>query len=110
MKAFQSNLDKLEATDTQVLGVSMDSPFSNYQFATENGVAFPLLGDLGGQVTRDYGLEQKRDIQGMPMTTGRRATFLIDKDGKIVEESVDSEAVDPTKIVAACERTKKTGP
>jgi len=110
MKAFQSNIDKLEASDTQVLGVSMDSPFSNFQFATENGVTFPLLGDWGGKVTRDYGLEKTFEIQGMPMASARRATFLIDKDGKIVEESADSEAVDPTKIVAACERTKKAGP
>jgi len=29
MKAFQQQLQKLEAADTQVLGVSMDSPFAN---------------------------------------------------------------------------------
>ena len=29
MQNFQQNLTKLEAADTQVLGVSMDSPFSN---------------------------------------------------------------------------------
>jgi peroxiredoxin len=29
MKNFQQNLQKLEAADTQVLGVSMDSPFAN---------------------------------------------------------------------------------
>jgi len=34
------------------------------------------------------------------MTSARRATFLIGKEGKVVEEQVDSEAVDPTKIVA----------
>ena len=33
MKNFQQNLKKLEATDTQVLGVSMDSPFANKAFA-----------------------------------------------------------------------------
>ena len=106
MKAFQENLKKLEAADTQVLGVSMDSPFANYEFAKQNGVTFPLLGDWNRQATRDYGLLEKRDIQGVPMELGRRATFLIDKSGKIVESQVDSEAVDPTKIVAACERKK----
>ena len=40
------------------------------------------------------------------MTTARRATFLIDKEGKIVEEQVDSEAVDPTKIIDACSLKK----
>jgi hypothetical protein len=30
-------------------------------------------------------------------------TFLIDKEGKVVEEQVDNDAVDPTKIVDACQ-------
>ncbi len=106
MKAFQQNLDKLEKADTQVLGVSMDSPFSNFAFAQQNGISFPLLGDWGGKVTRDYGLLKAFDIKGVPMESARRATFLIDKSGKIVEEQVDSEAVDPTKTVEACERRK----
>ena len=106
MKAFQQNLAKLEGSDTQVLGVSMDSPFSNYQFAKENGIAFPLLGDWGGAVTKDYGLEKTYDIQGVKMPSARRATFLIDKSGKVISEQVDKDAVDPTKTVAACERQK----
>ena len=109
MKAFQQNISKLEATDTQVLGVSMDSPFSNFNFAQLNGISFPLLGDWGGAVTTEYGLATERDIQGTKMTTARRATFLIDKSGKVVAEQVDNEAVDPTKVVEACERQKLKG-
>ncbi len=106
MKAFQQNLQKLEAANTQVLGVSMDSPFSNYHFAQQSGVTFPLLGDWGGAVTREYGLADSFDIKGIKMDTARRATFLIDESGKIVEEQVDDAAIDPSKIVDACERTK----
>jgi glutaredoxin-dependent peroxiredoxin len=106
MKALQQNLTKLEGADAQVLGVSMDSPFSNFTFAQQNGVSFPILGDWGGAVTSRYGLTQKFEIQGVPMETARRATFLIDKSGKIINEQVDDEAVDPTKTVEACERQK----
>jgi peroxiredoxin len=106
MKAFQQNLATLEGADTQVLGVSMDSPFSNFAFAQQNGVTFPILGDWGGPVTSQYGLTQKFDIQGVSMETARRATFLIDKSGKIISEQVDDEAVDPTKTVEACQRQK----
>jgi glutaredoxin-dependent peroxiredoxin len=106
MKAFQANLQKLEAADTQVLGVSIDSPFANHAFAEQNGVGFPLLGDVGGNTTKEYGLLTALNVKGVPMETARRATFLIDKNGKIVEESVDSEAVDPSKIVDACERRR----
>ena len=54
MQNFQQNLAKLEAADTQVLGVSMDSPFSNNAWAEKIGVTFPLLSDWGGDVTRQY--------------------------------------------------------
>jgi peroxiredoxin len=87
----------------------MDSPFSNFAFAQQSGVTFPLLGDWGGAVTRLYGLDTKFDIKGVPMETARRATFLIDKSGKIVNEQVDGDAVDPTKTVDVCERRKGKG-
>src|SRR5258707_3672757 len=100
MKAFQQNLKTLEAADTQVLGVSMDSPFANKAFADQIGVTFPLLSDWGGEVTHDYGLYVDK------YKAARRVNFLIGKDGKILEEQIDKEASDPTKIVSACERHK----
>lgn len=106
MKAFQQNIAKLEAANTQVLGVSMDSPFANFNFAQQNGISFPLLSDRDGAVTKEYGLEKEYAPGGVKMMSARRATFLIDKSGKVVEEQVDTEAVDPSKIVEACERQK----
>jgi peroxiredoxin len=103
MKAFQANLPKLEGADTQVLGVSIDSPFANHAFALENGITFPILGDMEGTAIKAYGLEKTYTIGGVPIRSARRATFLIDKEGKIVETQVDAEAVDPTKIIDACQ-------
>jgi|SRR5207253_8975376 len=100
MKNFQQNLKKLEAADTQVLGVSMDSAFANKAFADQIGVTFPLLSDWGGKVTHDYGIYLDK------YQAARRVNFLVGKDGKILEEQVDSDAIDPTKIVVACERHK----
>ena len=100
MQNFQANLKKLEAADTQVLGVSMDSPFSNAAWAEKIGVTFPLLSDWGGDITKKYGLyDEKHKI-------GRRVNFLIDKEGKIVEMQLDSDAVDPAALVTSCERRK----
>ena len=100
MKNFQANLKRLEATDTQVLGVSMDSAFANHAFAEQIGVTFPLLSDWGGDVTKKYGLYSDQ------YKAARRVNFLIDKDGRIKEEQIDSAAIDPSKIVDACERPK----
>ena len=107
MRNFQSNIQKLEAADTQVLGVSMDSPFANYAFAQQNGISFPLLGDMSGEATKAYDLLTQRDVKGVKINSARRATFLIDKDGKVEEMQVDNEAIDPGKIVSICERKKK---
>src|ERR1700730_8147102 len=102
MKAFQANLGKLEGADTQVLGVSVDSPFANHAFATQNGITFPLLGDMNASAIKAYGLEKEYKIGGVPIASARRATFLIDREGKVIEEHADNEAVDPTKIIDAC--------
>jgi len=100
MQAFQQNLAKLEAADTQVLGVSMDSRFSNQAWAEKIGVTFPLLSDWGGDVTKEYGLYNPK------YKAARRVNYLIDKDGKVIEMQLDSAAIDPSKVVQACEARK----
>ena len=102
MKAFQAGMAKLEGADTQVLGVSIDSPYANHAFAQQNGITFPLLGDMNATAIKAYGLDKEYKIGGTPILSARRATFLIDKEGKVIAEQVDSEAVDPTKIIDAC--------
>lgn len=96
MKAYQQQLSELEAANTQVLGVSMDSTFSNKAWADQIGVGFPLLSDWGGKVTRDYGLFNTE--KGI----GRRATLVIDPEGKIARIEVDSTAINPTETVTFC--------
>lgn len=100
MKNFQANLKRLEATDTQVVGVSMDSAFANKAFADSIGVTFPLLSDWGGEITRKYGIYEDK------YKAPRRVNFLIGKDGRILHEDIDNAAIDPTKLVDACERPK----
>ena len=100
MQNFQQNLAKLEAADTQVLGVSMDSPFSNKAWAQQIGVTFPLLSDWGGDITKEYGLYNPK------YKAARRVNYLIDKEGKVMEMQLDSDAIDPSKVVEACEAKK----
>ncbi len=98
MQNFQQNLAKLEAADTQVLGVSMDSSFSNKAWAEQIKVTFPLLSDWGGETVRKYGIYSPK------YKAARRVNYVIDKTGKVAEMQVDSEAIDPTKVVTFCER------
>ena len=100
MQNFQKNLQKLEAADTQVLGVSTDSPFSNAAWAEKEGFQFPILSDWGGEFTKQLG------IYNPQYHAARRVTFLLDKEGKVLEMQMDREAIDPTAVVASCERRK----
>jgi hypothetical protein len=100
MQNFQQNLAKLEAADTQVLGVSMDSSFSNKAWAEKINVTFPLLSDWGGDVTKEYGLYNPK------YKAARRVNYVIDKSGKVVEMQLDGDAIDPTKVVEACQARK----
>ena len=102
MRNLQANYKKLEDADTQVVGVSVDSPFANKAFADSLNVTFPIASDWfdEGATTRAYGLWEPK------YKAARRATFLVGKDGKIEEIQADKEAVDPTKVVAECERKK----
>ena len=103
MKAFQDQLKTLEGTDTQVLGVSMDSPFANKAWAQQIGVTFPLLSDMGGDISKEYG------VYNPSYKAARRVTYLIDKDGKAVEIQKDRDAIDPTEVVTSCQRRRMKG-
>src|ERR1043166_102505 len=102
MRNLQANYDKLEAADTQVVGVSVDSPFANKAWADQLGLKFPVASDYFGDdaTIKEYGLWDPK------WKSARRATFLIGKDGKIEQVQVDKEAIDRPKVVEACERKK----
>jgi peroxiredoxin len=50
MCAFQDNLDKLNSSDSTVLGISVDSPWANAEFARKYNLEFTLLSDLDRDV------------------------------------------------------------
>ncbi len=102
MRNLQANYKKLEDADTQVVGVSVDSPFSNKAWADSLGLEFPVASDYfdDNATIKEYGLWDPK------WKSARRASFLIGKDGKIEEMQVDKDAIDPNKIVDACVRKK----
>jgi peroxiredoxin len=96
MKAYQADIAKFDATDTQIFGVSVDSVPANREFAKQLGVTFPLLSDFKRTVVKQYGIFW--EDQGF----GNRATFVIDKDGRIQHIKEGSEAIDPTSAEDSC--------
>lgn len=75
----------------------MDSSPANKAFAEKIGVTFPLLSDWKRQTTKEYGLFNETSGYG------RRATFVIDKDGIIQHVEVGNTAIDPTGAYQVCD-------
>ena len=88
--------------DTAVLGVSIDRQPSNNAFAKQIGVTFPLLSDIGGQVSKAYGILNDQ------YEFANRTTFVIDKEGKITHIVEGGGAVDPTSAIEACTKLKES--
>jgi peroxiredoxin len=96
LKAYQSDIAKFDATDTQILGISVDSFAANKRFAEDIGVTFPLLSDFKRKVSKDYGIfDEERGF-------ATRATFVVDKEGIIRHLEQGSTAIDPTGAYQAC--------
>lgn len=72
-RRFQQDLPKYQARQTQILGVSADDVDSHAEFCDSEGLRFPLLADVDGQVSQAYGSWMK------PMSM--RHTYLIDPEG-----------------------------
>ena len=95
MKAYQADIAKFEATDTQVFGMSVDSVPANREFAKQIEVTFPILSDFKRTVVKDYGVFNEE--QGF----GNRATFVIDKEGIIRHIDEGNVAIDPSSAAEA---------
>ncbi len=99
MKGYQAGIAKFEGQDTQVFGVSTDNTPSQKEFAAKLNLSFPLLSDFSKrQVAEAYGVLIKE--AGM----ANRATFVIDKEGKIQYIEEGKAALDPTGADTACSR------
>jgi len=79
----------------------MDSFASNKEFAKQIDVKFPLLSDWMRTTTKEYGLYNEKNGYG------NRATFVIDKEGKIQHFEVGRTAIDPTGAYQACDLLQK---
>jgi len=93
---------KLEASETVVLGISIDSPAANAAFAKQIGVTFPLLSDMNHKVLTAYGILRPYDVEGDKFQWAERTTIVVDKEGKVQHVEQGDGAVDPNSAVSVC--------
>ena len=73
------------AEDTKVFGISKDSVASHAKFCTKQSLGITLLSDEAGQTCEDYGVWGEKSLYGRKFMGITRATFLIDREGKIAQ-------------------------
>lgn len=76
LNTYNDGLDRFEALDAQVVGISAQDVTSHERFADKHGFAFPLLADPDKAVAAAYGTLG-------PIGFPRRSVFIIDADGVI---------------------------
>jgi mycoredoxin-dependent peroxiredoxin len=96
MKQYQTAHGTFTAANTKVLGVSVDSTWSNRAFREQLGVEFPILSDWKRDAARSYGLLDENS------GVARRATFVVDKAGIVRKVDVGREALDPSGVAGMC--------
>ena len=109
MCAFRDSMARLIDLEAQVVGISVNDPFSNKAFSEKNRLPFPILSDYKREVIKKYGLELP-DFAGLRgYTVAKRSIFILDKDGVVRYVWVsDDPAVEPNyeEIQKALEQIK----
>ena len=82
-QAFSALADAFEKDDATILGVSKDSAKSHAKFIGKYDLKVALASDVDGSVCEAFGTWVEKSMYGRKYMGIERATFLIDKGGKI---------------------------
>ena len=78
---ISAGLSAYTSLNADVIGISVDSPFSQEAWAQKENIKITLASDLNKTTSKDYGVLLD-DLLGFGSTSAR-AAFVIDKDGVV---------------------------
>jgi peroxiredoxin len=103
LPAIEREAPRIQALGAVVLGVSVDSHWTNTAFAERLKLSFPLLSDFSRHTSAAYGvLMESRGYSG-------RAVFVVDREGRVAykdHSSAPDVVPDNRPLLAALERLK----
>ena len=82
---FTELASEFAKVDTVILGVSKDSCESHQAFIDKFGLKVDLLADTSGELCDAYGVWQEKEKNGVKKMGIVRSTFLINKEGILVD-------------------------
>ncbi|MCO4292457.1 redoxin domain-containing protein [Solitalea sp. MAHUQ-68] len=77
---MRDNFGYYEGMNAQVLGISIDTPFTLAKYKEENNYQFPLLSDFNKEVSKAFGAQYEIFAMGLK-GVAKRAAFVIDEEG-----------------------------
>lgn len=95
---MRDNFGYYDGLNAQVLGISVDSPFTLAKFKEEQAYQFPLLSDFNKETAAAYGAlyEDFLGLKGI----AKRSAFVIDEEGKVIYAEVLEDAGNLPDFVA----------
>jgi peroxiredoxin len=102
---LRDNFGFYEGMNAEVLGISVDSPFTLAKFKEENHYQFPLLSDFNKTVSEGYGALYDEFVFGLK-GVAKRAAFVIDENQHIIYAEVLESAGDLPDFEAIEEKLK----
>lgn len=84
-KDFSCQLDAFKAAGADVIGISPDSSRSHLKFKIKHHLALTLAADEDKAAATAYGVWVEKSMYGRKYMGVERSTFLIDKNGSIIQ-------------------------
>jgi glutaredoxin-dependent peroxiredoxin len=78
--AMRDTIADYNDLNTDVVGISVDSPYTLAKFKEEQRLNFPLLSDFNKEASTAYGSLYEKFAMGMKGVS-KRSAFVVDKDG-----------------------------
>lgn len=82
---FTSLAKEFDELDTVIIGVSKDDCASHREFISKYDLNVQLLADTSGDLCESYGVWQEVEKEGVKKWKIVRSTFVIGKDGILIE-------------------------
>jgi glutaredoxin-dependent peroxiredoxin len=80
--SLRDNLSDYASLDAEVVGISVDSPFTLDQFRKDQKLPFQLLSDFNKEASAAYDALYENFVFGLKGVS-RRSAFVVDKEGFI---------------------------
>lgn len=104
--AIRDDIANYNNLNAEVLGISVDSPFTLNKFKEDQHLNFALISDFNKEISRAYGALYEEFVMGMKGVS-KRSAFVIDGEGTVRYAEVLESAGDLPNFAAVKETLAK---